>query len=401
MMKSIRTGSIDGKRRRAGFTLIEMVTAAAIFSILGAMLFSMVRTGMTMWREGEVSRTRIERAVAVMDTIARELRMAFTENSPFCEEAEALFLCDFFDYDRDGNDTKETRVQRLFFTRINMEERENQRLRTAGDEPMGRLYFTLFEEEPALVEEEGTRTAGGLAEACFMSFAPRLRRGQEQDGTLILYRGYRSPIGGVDSFFAPGNLLEPRELEAQLLPVMEGVLHLEFRFWDQNTLSFDPETAGPRDMDGAGYTWDSTRAILPDDPRAAPNDFRFGRGEESLKDTTDDIFPQRVMITVVVEEPGSADDLPMLTDRLTEESARIPLDISRPFTRLREGDRFVRIDSEWISFSRVDGDELVVEKRGARNTVPVPHKAETRVHRGKVFSTVVEIASTKSCWNED
>jgi len=210
---------------RKGFTLIELVTAVGIFSILGVMLFSMVRTGMSMWTQGEVSRNEMSRGVVVLETIAKELRLAFTENDPLEGEARARFISDFFEYDRDGDGIKEARVQRLCFVRLNPEERENELLRKAGDMPFGSDYFTLVN-EPKLEEALPT---GGLAEAVFMSYAPRLPEGKISAGVLKLYRGYRSPPGGEFSFFDTGSLKTPRDIERDLTPVIDGILHLEFR----------------------------------------------------------------------------------------------------------------------------------------------------------------------------
>ncbi len=397
MIRRIRKNSTaPGK---SGFTLIEMVTAAAVFSLLGVMLFSMVKSGMTMWKDGESSRDEIERGVHALNSISRELRLAFTENNPFGSRAEAQMLCDFVDYDRDGDSIPESRVQRLAFTRINAEERENEVLKTSGDEPLGRLYFTLFENDPDLVKEMGTLPTGGLAEALFMSYAPELGEGQKSDGLLSLYRGYRSPIGGEGSFFTAGNLLKPDDIEFSLLPVLDEILHLEFRFWNQHTYTFDASLAGPDDLGGAGYTWDSTRAVLPEDPAMSPNRFRFGLGDGSRDDVTDDIFPERILITVEVRCSGGAEGLPRLTGDVKEDSINVPVDMTKPLERMKEGERFVRIDAEWIEFSSAGTGELVVKRRGARNTLVSDHKRGSLVNYGRRFSTVVEIAGAKSCFN--
>lgn len=390
-----------GKHEKKGFTLVELVTAAAIFSILGVMLFSMIRTGMTTWKNAESTRNDMDRGVRILETVARELRLAFTENDALEGEAAVRFLSDFIDYDRDGDGVKEARVQRLMFVRVNAEERENLTLRTSGDMPLGRYHFTLFEPDPELVKEEGTLPTGGLAEAVFLSFAPRIKKKEERDGFLSLYRGYRTPIGGEDSFFAPGRLLRPDEIEAELLPVLDGLLHLEFRFWDQRTLSFDENIARPENPDGAGYTWDSTRAFLSRDKDDAPNTFRFARGGGSQEDVTDDMFPMRVLIFVVVEEPQDKIKLPKLTGRMVPEDMRIPVDNPEPFKKAKEGDRFVRINEEWIEYFRIEGGELVAARRGARHTHPSPHPPGSLVHKGRSFSTVVEIPTAKACWNEE
>lgn len=381
---------------RKGFTLIELVTAVGIFSILGVMLFSMVRTGMAMWKQGEVSRNEMSRGVVVLETIARELRLAFTENDPLAGAPRARFIADFFDYDRNGDGLTEARVQRLRFVRINTEERENELLRKAGDTPFGSDYFTLLE-EPKLDEALPTE---GLAEVVFMSYAPSLPKGKRSAGVLDLYRGYRSPPGGPFSFFDAGSLRTPRDIERDLSPVLDGILHLEFRFWNQFTRTFDPELARPDTPEGAGYTWDSTRELLSNETTAWPNRFRFAREASALPDVTDEIFPARVLITVVVEDPLGSDMVARTTGPLRKEEKRIPVDIVKPFKNPVGEGRFVRIGEEWIEISGLDGSELVVTRRGVRHTVPSEHPVESLVHKGRRFSMVVEIPGVKDCWND-
>lgn len=389
----------------SGFTLMEMVTAAAIFSLLGIMLFGMVRTGMTTWKDGEDSRNRVERGVRILEMISQELRHAFAHNDAFSGEGEVRFYSDFVTYDRDGDRVDDACTQRLIFVRINVEERENERLRTAGDLALGKHHFTLFEQDEEVLKQEGALPTGGLAETIFMSYAPALLKSkkgklQKRDGMLHLYRGYRSPIGGEDSFFCPNALTTTREIQSNLVPIQDGLLYLEFRFWNRNTLSFDKDLHREDTPEGAGYTWDSTRAILGVGREHGFNSFRFYAGEESLTDVTDDIFPERVRIFIVVGDPQAKAQLPRLLASIKKDDMVIPLDLTKPLKNLGEKDRFVRIDEEWIEFSRIDGQDLIVARRGARHTIASPHNEDSPVHYGTGLSTVVNIPVTRSCWND-
>jgi prepilin-type N-terminal cleavage/methylation domain-containing protein len=405
---------VVAKGSRPGFTLVELVTTAAIFGILGAMLLGMVRSSMDMWTRGESQREEMERSTTVLETITDELRMVFTENTPLGKSADVRFFCDFVDFDCDGDGTEETRLQRLRFVRINREERENLELRTAGDLPVGRKYFALtpdrsFDETSGQdrgwvdeddAEQDVYRPTGGLAEALFTTFPPVFSRKVRINETLILYRGYRSPIGGEDSFFAPGLFLKPSEISATLVPVAGGVLHLEFRFFDQETESFNEKENSPDESGGAGYTWDSTRGILPLENEERQNTFRFAAGPASRDDSSDDIFPSRVLVTVVVAAGGRPEGVGRLVDDVKEIDSRISVDLVRPFQNWVYGEKYVRIGSEWIRFSKVVGNELIVEKRGARNTIPAAHKAGCPLFVGRAFSTQVVIPARKECWNE-
>jgi len=413
--------------RSRGFTLIELVTTATIFAILGAMLFSMVKSGMDMWTRGESQRDEIEKSTVVLETIAHSLRAAFSENDPMGGRAEARFYSDFVDYDCNRDGVKETRLQRLCFVRINSEERENFDMRVAGDLPLGRKYFSLSEAELDRIygrsKEEQTyrssrleldemdvyRPTGGLAECFFTAFPTTLTRDGKVSGTMSLFRGYRSPIGGEDSFFASGTLIDPYQFAARLVPTIGGLLYLEFRFFDQDSYTFDEREAPPGTKGGAGYVWDSTRGVLlPEGDEEGKNAFRLAlpdgiteSGLPSEDDPRDDIFPLRVKITVVVNSGGTRGALARLTRAVGQNALRLPVDIVMPFRDWRFGENFVRVGSEWIRFSRLDGDELVVAERGVRNTIPGDHKKGCPLYAGRAFSTEVVIPASREWWNDD
>ena len=399
--------AVSGTRKENGFTLLELVTAAAIFGILGAMLFSVVRSGMDMWIQGESSRDEMERGSAALEMIARELRLVFTENDVVSGQADIRFLSDFLDYDCDRDGTKETRLQRLFFVRSNIEERRNLEMRTAGDQILGMRYFALGreyskEDVEGLDEEMKVfRPTGGLAEVVFMAFPPKKQKKGRGSGCLELLKGYRTPIGGEDSFFAPGALRRAKDVRSTLVPVLGDILHLEFRFWNQDTLTFDAAQASPEKEGGAGYSWDSTRGILPLERAEGPHAFRHARGAATRNDPSDDIFPPRILITVVVTAGKNHGRAARLRKNLDPYGKRIAVDVPGVFEDWTHGERYVRIDSEWIRFSRVDGGDLVVLERGARNTIPSPHKRGCAVLVGKTYEAQVEIPAGREQWNDD
>lgn len=390
-----------------GFTLLELVTAAAIFGVLGAMLFSVVRSGMEMWVQGESSRDEMERGAAAVEMITRELRLMFVENDEETAQADIRFLSDFADYDCDRDGRKETRLQRLFFVRTNTEERRNLAMRQAGDQTQGMRYFRLGREydrseEAQLDEAEKVfRPTGGLAEVVFLVFPVREPKKGRSPGCLELHKGYRTPVGGEDSFFARNALMTPKAVRSALVPVMGDILHLEFRFWSQDTISFDPAAFSPEKEGGAGYSWDSTRGILPKERSEGPHAFRLARGAASLNDPSDDVFPVRILVKVVVAAGKNNGLGARLRTNLDEMGKRIAVDVPGFFDEWKYGERYVRIDSEWIRFSRVDRGDLIAVERGARNTIPSPHKKGSAVLVGRAFEAQVEIPAGREYWNDD
>lgn len=396
------------KPAKQGFTLVELVTTATIFAILGAMLFSMVRSGMDMWSRGEMQREELERSTIVLETIGRELRSAFTENDAVAGSSDVRFLSDFVDLDSDGDGFKETRLQRLLFVRINSEERENLELRTAGDLPLGQRYFMLAPvDEDEILDPDDLeagmglhRPTGGLAEVAFMAFPPMAKGRIITGRPLNFCRGYRTPIGGEKSFFIPGELDTVKGAASHLVPVMGGVLHLEFRYCGQDSVSFDTQSAPGGKEGGAGYVWDSTRGLHPIEALDGPNSFVLARGPGSLDDPADDVFPSLVQATVVIAAGGRREPLARLRLALKSVDRRIFVDAVRPFEDWRFGEQLVRIGSEWIRFSRVESGELIVAERGVRNTIPSDHKRGTPVFAGRTFSALIAVPAQKEYWDE-
>lgn len=93
MMKFVRRE--HDQMRRLGLTLIELVVAIGILSILGWALVLLLSSGMTTWRTGEMRRGAYERAQFIFDRIARDLASLYPHSPPMPEEwafqADTLF----------------------------------------------------------------------------------------------------------------------------------------------------------------------------------------------------------------------------------------------------------------------------------------------------------------------
>jgi prepilin-type N-terminal cleavage/methylation domain-containing protein len=83
-----------GHRRRGekAFSLIEILTAMAILSIIVFVLASMANTAGTIWTQGENQNQHRQRARAVLDVLSRELRSATLGVAPLAPEGNALQL---------------------------------------------------------------------------------------------------------------------------------------------------------------------------------------------------------------------------------------------------------------------------------------------------------------------
>ena len=64
-----------------GLTLIELMVAMTIFLLLGGGLVMFLRVGIDTWRVGETRREAFERAGAILETLADDLRCTFSDPS--------------------------------------------------------------------------------------------------------------------------------------------------------------------------------------------------------------------------------------------------------------------------------------------------------------------------------
>jgi type II secretory pathway pseudopilin PulG len=417
-----------------GYTLLELLVAMTILIMLGSGLVALLKQGITTWHTAEKRGAIHERAQMVLDQIAEDLRAAAGDSRAEGTGFWVRFLCDT---DRGGR-------PRLRFTRA---------ISAEAQDPIARQGGKYVETGPGArydLHDDAREAREGrlLAPAGYCEVIYALDPDPEKN---VLWRGLRSPIGGAGSLFidrnveaeagskktqkksaasgadqpAPGVALaegktaarkggrkavpgspaeEPAEetpLERAARPFAEGILHLSFSFWTPYTDTWDRSLPprlrrSPNERSGPIATWDSTRAVL--DEKAPPSEFAWRRVEGSLEDPSDDLFPERVEVTLVVA--GNA-ELPLLT--LVEDLGASDRSIllSRANGLSEEGpNRFVKIDGEWIAYEKIDRGRLILPVgkatgRGARGTAPARHQAGAVVEVGTTFRRVVEIPAVR------
>ncbi len=220
--------------------------------------------------------------------------------------------------------------------------------------------------------------------------------------------GHPPPAPPPAAPFDPGALppaqrLDLTPIERAARPFSEGILHLSFAFWTRDTSTWDRTVPaltrkGTRKGERCGpvLTWDSTRAIL--DEKAAGETFAWRSVPGSLEDPSDDIFPERVEVTLVVA--GNADVQSIaLAAEIGPSDRLIPL--SRTEGLPTEGpERFVRIGGEWIAYEKVERGQLIISAgkeagRGARGSTAAGHGAGTTVEVGTTFRRVIQIPAMR------
>lgn len=180
-------------------------------------------------------------------------------------------------------------------------------------------------------------------------------------------------------------------------PVVTDCLYLRFDYWSQYTSTWDEMPKRSKTRRGPEKIWDSTRAIT--DPLLSK--FVMHRGKESLHDPSDDVFPQKIRITVCVDSPMPRCVNTKLADDLGESDGMIYVDSTRGFPRGGTDQSYILINDEWIHYKDKTRDAFVADLRGARGTTRSDHGEEDVVRTGHTFRRIVFIPGHREDWEPD
>lgn len=377
---------MNPRARQSGFTLLELLASIAVFSMLVAMLFQLVKGGLDVWTLGEQGKEATEKASLLLDQITTDLRMTRADAAPGMPDAPVRMLADHHALDLDLDQADESTVQVMRFVRSLPEERFDPRVRESGDVPVG-----VIPGDEATVESARQPAAGGMAEILYTT--AKLPIKGADPAALVLVRGMRFPVGGASSLCALDLPDDDKKFFRMGSPLAEGVLYLGFEFWGRDTTSFD--IAHPNE--GASFTtWDSTRALLLE--KESLNTFSLALSKSSLNDADDDVFPRRVRVTLVLErDADEALDIQLLED-ITPSATSLRM---QPMRLLDRGSnfKFLKIGGEWIEWTGIRGDEVMIV-RGVRNTEPTVHRLGSKVHIGTTYQRTIDIPVYRENWND-
>lgn len=353
--------------RIRGLTLVELLVALSIFVILGASLVVFLRDGMATWRVGEIRRESYERAGSILDQISDDLHSTYTDPDPGddLQPVEVMFLSDFDDAGR----------QRLRFIRTLSGEIRHPITREAGALTGGLADYDFNND--ALESRLGIlRAPGGLVEVAYLHGVPPDRE--------MIWRGIKGPIGGTGTLFDDTNLTTGEDgLPMRCRPLADGVIYLEFNFWGAEVPSWHPGNEDPRSI----FWWDSTRGII-EPPRGIDIPFDPASRDEHR----DDVFPSRVEVVLVLR-PARSTRLARVVGGIDSSTDVIPVDSTIDYSVTAFP--YVRIDEEWIRFSRISRSAFIGCERGVRGTEAVEHENGARVVHGTTFSRIIRIPTAR------
>jgi len=330
-------------RFRRGFTLIELIVAVGIFTLLGLMLVMTLRTAIGAWQRGEQSRELYESARVITRALSRDLEAAYPQKMAAEQRPDIRFWSDY-----DAN-----QKQRLMFVRTLGADERNVASWQAGSGTPAQGYTDMYTRHGDM--KKNLRALGGLCEVVYLM--------DPEAGSFTLYRGIRAPIGFKGSLLDPSNLASRAQVKAACHPLSTDVLYIRYSFWGFQTTSWD--TGGRYET-----IWDSTRGIN--------EDFSY-RLAGSASNWSDDIWPFKVRIVMTLRGEGKRGIEAFLSKKLSAKAKKIHLSNANVFPDPESGNAFVLIDKEWISYSAKENGVLLVKKRGVRGTKAAAHEPTSSI----------------------
>ncbi len=389
-------------RRGGGFTLIELVVTMGILTGFLVMLTQLVGSGMTLFTSGEITQSLADRTNLARRVITRELSALRGDAAGRDRSvAEDRLLVQELPIGLPARpELRATRVQVLRAAVHLSAEREEQLVESM-------LVANLAQNEPdlnpvelqaRLAELRARQPLRGIGNLLLLPW----RQEGKDDALLELRAGWFLPGQRVqsarDEYVDPFEVMVPGGpdlpalvVHAHTTPILEDLLHVEFRFWSQTTTSWRQTSGGPLSI------WDSTRGGWLVDA-AFGGTFGFDRGPQSLREPTDDIHPHAILVRCVVAQPAEYAPEGLLDAPIAADEERLELVDGSQFPGSETGG-WIKVDGEWMRYDRLSGNVLHGLSRGQRNTKAIEHGAGVRVHVGRDIEFVVPVAHAKDDWN--
>ena len=391
-----------------GFTILELMVAMGIFTILGSMVVVFMQQSLNIFSAG----TRESAMYDTLDAGLPQIR----------EDLEAIFIGDQFDAPpppptdeqlqegakqppppkppvirlragqvkllrETGGPVRDVYCPYFAFVMASASEWTDQQRRRGGE----RAGADVKPYTPEFVESDKDHAylpMGGLTEVLWIG-VPEF----DNPSVMTIYRGYRAPIGDENA-----TLLEPEHfntraaIEKACRPVIRGVLHFGALWRRSFADSFDPSSVVARgETDGyVGYRWDSTRGL---DPK-----FPFYR-KGSAGDPSDDMFPAfvRLELTMLREDTfGFGRGEVMLKGAVDEDDRQIVVSNLVPLQAPGQGSsRYLKIGTEWMGYDMISIDNVkrtLRVRRGRRGTKKAPHADRDWIFVGTPSTTVLQLS---------
>lgn len=372
--RSRRARRTEARRAARGLTLVELVIAIGLFTLLMTAVFAVMRGFLGVWDKSEARRARVEECSAIGELLASDL-------AQLDGGGRGDLVCEWIPFDADADGASDSFWPRLRLVR-HASEAEIARLQTrSAEKSRGQgLVEVAWVVVPAYKgSKEADRRSEGLLLRGERIASPRDASGEPVD------------TGGT-SYFDPRFFSRSGEpTPGALAEVSGGLLWLGLEFATQTTSLVDGWKLG-KDLEHALPSWDAWTRNRPD---AAIHEWNVPAGGlPRAKGRA--LLPRRVRVELEIERPRDArrrtriaEFLPLgATTMVVEDASRLPVGESG----------LVKIDGEWLRFSAPAGRTVSVQ-RGMRGTRPANHERGALLHFGDVYVREVPIGLSQEDWN--
>lgn len=359
---------------RRGFTLVELLVALALFSLLVLAVVRLLDGSLRVLGESEGQRDRLALELVTSEWLLGDL-------AGLASGEDGDLLVDWWTFDQNGDGIASRPWPRLRLVR-----------RAA---PRDLLRLGLREGSADEVEQElgvgRLLQSDALVEVVWcVQPAPR-EAGEPSRGDGLLLRGERVLAGAPeDSFFAADffdGAGAPPGVFAQELA--RGLLWFDVLLADETSLLYGEWKPGT-ELGDVARAWDGWGLGRPDAER-----HNFNRtlpqpttGDPSLR------LPRRMRLEFEFEPPRERERRPKLTAEIDAEARFLPLDAP---TRLPEAGTLLLLGEEWVELLSASSSGAQVN-RAQRGTRAAVHRPGERLQWGQGFAREFAPAVRREDW---
>jgi len=399
-----RTRQAQAGSGSTGFTIIELTVVMGLLSVFMVFLLQILLISTDVFHEGQRGQEASARGLAAGRPGEAALRrMTGPTHESRQAASDARLLVQWAPIGLDWEDRDGLGEIKVLRSTVRAERHEEERL----------LSATFRDAAEAIVGGDPDQLLGviqqmirrrGLKGRAVMLFLP-WPEGDKEGAYFELRRGLFLPDEALGFREAEGaRLMDVERLGGPRFPakyvpgqtevVATGLLHISYRLASQYTEDWrdGPEAAGPETV------WDSARRGWLLDSEVENHRFSLDLGEISAKDSTDDVYPRYIELTVVAG--GSSQDLPesqLAADVGAGDKTIVLVNVDRLPPNIHEN--YLKIGSEWVRFSELRGRTLRGVRRGQRGTRARNHGSRTGVRAGRTEVMMVRILHGRDSWN--
>jgi type II secretory pathway pseudopilin PulG len=360
---------------RAGFTLIELVLAAGLMTLLMVAVFGLIEGSLSLWSKSETRRNLSEQATGVAELLASDLRGLESG-----ERGDLLVEWETFDTDGDG-------LKEMAWPRLRM-------VRQASEAELARLEAKPTAAVPQGEEAQPAperRLGSAQIEVCWAVLPFDLKDRDARSEGLISRGARRLDDEGSRSFFEGDFFSASGKPDKGVLDeVTAGLLWFQPLLATQTSIVHDGWFLGSELADAA-TSWDAWALGRPDTTRHAWN--APGAGMPRVGDHP--LLPRRIRIELEFERAVDRKRRTRTLDVVELTDAAFQLDDER---LMPEAGTHIKLDGEWMLVKTVRSNQLTVE-RAVRGTRAMIHEAGTMVHWGLPLVREVPVDLYREDWN--